>query len=538
MKKKAIIYTSNFEKLATLSQYLVHDNWEILSAGDAAKFLAENNIPYTYTKQLELNANSDDGFIPLVHMILASGRNLLSSSINADSVIDLVCMNLDVKFNKLNDFMEIDKSDNCIDYKTVNILSAAAKNYMNVVVLCDPLDYDEAIIQMKNESIQDNFRLYLAGKTLNQISAYNASASISIFRGLKKPDFPPYYMIPFKLQGNLHHGSNDHQKAVLYSLNDNFTSLSGMKKIQGTEMNSNLFENCFAAWKAISIFTRILKSPFTVESSDCNGYPFTTQFTPAASSVFTIGIKNANPIGSALGGTLLESFRKTYLCEPDSFSGATFGCSSVVDEDAARELVKVDFRAIIAPDFTKEAKEIFAQKKDMRLVIASRFVSDNYELSFIDGGFMMQEPDSKMFTNLKVVTQKRPTQSQVDSMAFGLLVAMTCKSDAAVVVNDFSAVGISAGNTSRKRAVRYALQDAVEYFENNKDNPLISADRNSEILISDSVIYFDDYAKRLADVGIKAIIQTGGSSSDEQFIQYCNEHDISMIFTGIQHLAL
>ena len=109
---------------------------------------------------------------------------------------------------------------------------------------------------------------------------------------------------------------------------------------------------------------------------------------------------------------------------------------------------------------------------------------------------------------------------------------------AAVVVNDFSTVGISAGNTSRKRAVRYALQDAGEYFENNQNNNLICKDRNSEILISDSVIYFDEYAKKLADVGIKAIIQTGGVECDAEFIQYCNDHDISMIFTGIQHLSV
>lgn len=538
MKKKAILYTTNFEKLATLAQYLVHDDWEILSAGETGKFLAENNITYTLTKQLEHGVNSTDSFLNLSHMILAAGRNLLASSFYTESVVNLVCMNIEPVYHKINDFREIDKTDNCIELQEMALLASAAKNYMNVVVLCDPEDYQEAIVQMKNDSVSDDFRLYLASKALNQIAAYNAANSVSISEGLKANSLPPYFMLPFKFAGNLHHGSNDHQSAFLYSMNDKSGALSGMKKIQGKEMNLNIYENCFAAWKAISIFTRILKSPFSVESVDCNNYPFTIQFTPAASSVFTIGIKNSNPVGAALGGTLLESFRKTYSCEPDAFCGSTFGCSSVVDEEAARELVKVDFRAIIAPDFTKEAKEIFSEKKDMRLVISSRFISDYYEMTPIDGGFMLQEPDAKMFTKLSVVTQKRPTQAQVDSMGFGMLIAMTCKSDAALVVNDFSTVGISAGNTSRKRAVRYALQDASEYFENNQNNSLICKDRNSEILISDSVIYFDEYAKRLADVGVKAIIQTGGTECDAEFIQYCNDHDISMIFTGIQHLSV
>lgn len=538
MKKKAILFTTNFEKLATLAQYLVHDNWEILSAGQTAKFLENNNIPYTFTKSLENNANSDDSFITLLHEILASGRNLMASSFSSESVINLVCMNVEPKIRKINEFYEIDKPDNCIDLKSTALLSAAAKNYMNVVTLCEPSDYEEAIVQLKTESLTNEFRLYLAGKALNQISAYNASDSISISIGMKPNSTPPYYMVPFKFSNKLHHGSNDHQEAFLYSVDDKFCALSGMKKIQGKEMNSNLYENCFVAWKAISMFIRILKSPFTVESVDCGNNPFTTQFTPAASSVFTIGIKNSNPVGASLGATLMESFRKTFYCEPDSFNGSTFGCSSIVDEETARELVKVDVRAVIAPDFTKEAKDVFAEKKDVRLVIASRLISDFYEISSVDGGFLLQQPDSKMFTKLNVVTQKRPTQAQVDSMAFGMLVAMTCKSDAAVVVNDFSAVGISAGNTSRKRAVRYALQESAEYFEQNSNNNLISHERNSEILISDSVIYFDDYVKTLADVGVKAIIQTGGTEKDAEFIQYCNEHDISMIFTGIQHLSV
>ena len=108
MKKKAILYNSNFEKLATLAQYLVHDDWEILSAGDTAKFLQENNIPYTYTKQLEYNPNSDDNFISLSHSVLAAGRNLLSSSFSTDFVVNLVCINVEPVFHKLNDFLEVE----------------------------------------------------------------------------------------------------------------------------------------------------------------------------------------------------------------------------------------------------------------------------------------------------------------------------------------------------------------------------------------------------------------------------------------------
>ncbi len=535
MKKKAILYTSNFEKLATLAQYLVHDGWEILSAGATAEFLQDNNIPFTMTKTLVSNANSDDSFIQSMHMILAAGRKLLTSTLYTEEVINLVCMNLEPKFRKINEFKEVNKTDNCIDLQHVTLIRAAAKNYMNVVILTDTADYEEAIIQMKTESMSDDYRLYLAGKALTLCAAYDSADAVSITSSLAAHEYPSYYLMPYKFAGKLSHGPNNHQGAALYSLNDHIGSLSGMERIQGKEMNTNLYLNCFAAWRGVSIFTRILKKSIQIESTDCNGYPFLTQLTPAAGSVFSVAIKNTNPIGAALGSNLIESFERTYATAPESFKGATFGCSCVVDEEAAHRLMQCDFRAIIAPDFTNEAKQVFAENPDLRLVISSRLTSNQTFPTYVDGGLLLQQEDIKFHRNLTVVTQNRPTREQVDAMALGVLIARIAKSDAAVVLNGTSTVGISAGNTSRSRAVRFALQDACEYFEKNN---LSSEQRNAEILVSDSVIYFDEHAKKIADAGIKAIIQTGGSDTDEEFIQYCNEHGISMVFTGIQHLSV
>lgn len=535
MKKKAILYTSNFEKLATLAQYLVHDDWEIISAGETARFLKENNIPFQVAKPLLSNANSDDSFISILHMILASGRNLLESSLYTEDVINLVCMNLEPKFKKINEFKEVNKTENCINLQHVTLIRAAAKNYMNVVVLTDPADYQETIIQLKTESMSSDYRLYLAGKALSLCAAYDSADANSITSVMAPHEFPSYFLMPFKFAGKLSHGLNEHQEAALYSLNDQLGALSGMKKIQGKEMNTGIYANCYAAWRAVSIFTRVLKTSLSFESKDHNGYPFLTQLSPAAGSVFSIAVKNLNPVGSALGSNLIESFRKNYSCDPASFKGSVFGCSCVIDEEAALQLMNCDFMAIIAPDFTKEAKAVFASNKDLRLVIASKQADSKYDLSFMDGGLLVSRPDKMIQKNLRVVTQLRPTRPQVYAMAFGMLVAMVSKSDCAVVVNNTAAVGISAGNTTRSRAVRYALMEAKEYFEKNN---LTSEERNAEILVSDSAIEFDEHAKTMADAGIKAVIQTGGSETDEEFIQYCNEHGIAMVFTGIQHLAI
>lgn len=534
MKKKAVLYTQNFEKLATLVQSLVHEGWEIISAGATADFLKAQNIAVTVDRSLEEKNIPNPNFTRLCDMILRTNRAIQSSQYYTEAFVNLVCVNIQPAFQKLNDFLENDKSDNCIDLNSISMIRTAAKNYNNVIILTDPEDYEEAIIQIKTDSISSRFKLYLAGKALNLTSAYDATCSCSILQQGEGIVYPSYYMIPFKRSEKLRHGMNDHQTAYLYSINDQVGALSGIKKIQGKELNLNILENCFTAWKSISLFLKILKTPFTVESFDCNNYPFTTQFTPAAGSVFTVAIKNTNPIGAALGPNLLDSLRKTYACDPSSFDGATFGCSSIVDREAAEELLKIDFRAIIAPDFSREAKEILSQKKDMCLVIASKPISEFYEARSIDGGLIVQQPDWDIFEKWNVVTQTRPTQQQADSMAFGVMLSMISKSDAAIVLNDFAAVGISTGNTSRSRAVRFALEDAREYFQNNVN----CGDRNAEILVSDSVINFDERTKAIADIGVKAIIQTGGAANDADFIQFCNEHGISMVFTGIQHLSI
>ncbi|MCR5495164.1 MAG: hypothetical protein K6F15_05955 [Treponema sp.] len=534
MKKKALLYTSNFEKLATLAQTLAHEGWEIISAGETADFLKAQNIAVTIDRALEDKFLPNEKLDNLLRLILGTGRQIQTSHTRAENFISLVCANITPTFHKLNDFLENDKSENCIDLNVISVIRAAAKNYANVLVLTDPDDYDEAIIQIKTDSITTDFRLKLAGKALNLTSAYDATCACAIMYQSEDNKYPNYYMIPYKRMERLRHGMNEQQTAYVYSLNDQVGALSGIKKIQGKELNYNILENCFSVWKCISLFLKILKSPFSVESFDANNYPFTTQFTPAAASVFTIAVKNSNPIGAALGGNLLESFRKTYSCDPESLRGATFGCSSVVDREAAEELIKIDFRAIIAPDFSREAKEILSQKKDMRLVIASKPLSNYYESISIDGGLIVQQPDRVPFTKWKVVTQTRPTQKQVDSIAFGMLLAMIAKSDAAIIVNNFGTIGISTGNTSRPKAIRYALEDANEFFQNNVN----CEDRSAEVLISDSVIYFDEKTKSLADAGIKAIVQTGGAPNDEEFIQFCNEKGIAMVFTDLKHLAI
>lgn len=229
MKKIALLYTSNTDKLVNLAQFLVHDGWEIISAGNTATFLKKQNIHVTVEKSIESDIYSEDSFSNILKMLLNAGRDYSKNS--AAQEIKLVCINMAATFRPLSDFKEDDKPDNCIDLKTNFIIRIAAKNYNNVMLLTDPVDYDEAIVQLRNNNISKDFCLYLAGKALNMTSAYDAASSNSIL--YEKVEFPNYFLYPLKKVGKLRHGMNQQQAACLYSMNDNDSALSGVKKYTG-----------------------------------------------------------------------------------------------------------------------------------------------------------------------------------------------------------------------------------------------------------------------------------------------------------------
>ena len=533
MKKRAIIYTENMEQLPALAEFLICDDWEIVSAGETAAYLNSKHIPITEEKALLSNTPADDSFFRLLQQVTQNESDFYHDSFSTKGAIRLVCVNVKPRYHPLTDFLEESSSDNCIDFKHQTLIRCAAKNYKSVLILTNPEDYSEAIIQLKTDSVTKDFRLDLAGKALNLCSACDAASSLSISMQKKRIEFPNYFVVPYQKQRKLLHGTNPHQYACLYTHNLDTSALSGVKKIQGKELDYCIIKNGCIAWNIMSLFFKIIKNPFEVESMDSQGYPYTTQFTPAAGSVFTIAIKNENPVGAALGSNVCQSFAKTLNCSPDTFDGATLACSAVIDQDAAVSLSKANLLTIIAPDFTKEAREILSENISLHLIVASKMFSGFHESVSIDGGLLVQTPDNTLFQKWKVVTNRRPTQAQTDAMAFGTMVILAAKSDSALVVNDSATIGISTGQTSRKRSIRFAFEDAEECIKNG----LTSGDTSAEILVSDTSIPFDEGIQKAADLGIKAIIQTGGSSSDQELIDFCNNHDISMVFTGMRHLA-
>jgi phosphoribosylaminoimidazolecarboxamide formyltransferase/IMP cyclohydrolase len=231
-----------------------------------------------------------------------------------------------------------------------------------------------------------------------------------------------------------------------------------------------------------------------------------------------------------VGKTALGSYKRTFECDPVSIFGGIIGVSAVVDEDAASEMVKTFLEAVVAPGFTDGALKVFATKKNVRIITAKVQVSASGLLDCLSvaGGLLVQSRDDVLFEKWDVVTEAQPTPEQKDEMAFGMVIAEFAKSNAIVVVKDKAAIGIGAGQTNRIWAAEQALSRAKAVTDAKGEAP-------ATVLVSDAFFPFRDCVDAAAKYGIKAIVQPGGSLRDRESIDACNEHGISMVFTGTRH---
>ncbi len=551
MKRRALLSVFVKDGILDLAQYLHSADWEILSTGGTARYLTENGIPVTDVSSVTGFPECLDGRVKTLHPAIHAG--LLAIRSNEEHMskiaelgvqpIDLVCVNLYPFFEKVQAGLKFEETVEFIDIGGPTMIRAAAKNFQDVIVLTDPADYAETIEGLKAGNVPFEFRRKLAGKVFNLTSAYDAAVS----RFMLEEELPTYYDMPLVKAQELRYGENGHQKAALYTLADKKGAFAGMKQLQGKELSYNNIRDLDVAWKGVCAFNRFVKEAKSVSGTDYSawngiiagkdadgnkaapqGTPVTAEFGEASKSVFTIALKHNTPCGASLGNTVLESYKQTYDCDPVSIFGGIVGCSAVVDKAAAEEMVKTFLEVIVAPGFTDEALEVFAAKKNLRVVIAEVAADDDWECMAVAGGLLVQNRDNNLFEKWDIVTKAKPTQEQIDEMAFGMTVAMFAKSNAILVIKNRTAYGIGCGQTNRIWAAEQALSRAKE-----KTDALGLG--TAEVLISDAFFPFADCVEKAHEFGIKAIVQPGGSIRDQESIDACNKYGIAMVFTGTRH---
>lgn len=539
MTKRAIIYVENTENITDFAEYLVSAGWTIVSGGRTGDVLRKNKIQYTNEPAFSDYTVNNRNAISLISNILNSVYAPVQTRLGStpEDNIYLVCINLFPKYEEEGtDRFETQLCKESFFVST--ILRNSFSNYKNVLILTDPSDYKEALIQLRTDNITDDFRLYLAGKAMNLISAFDSAVANFIFNNspLKHSSFMNYLTFPFQKNSEFHNGSNHQQQSCLYGVYTSNGALAGFKKIHGKEFTYTVFSDISLAWDCICMLYARMKSQFNVKSINSDGYEFTSQFTPLTGTVFTVAVKHRSIIGAALDSCVVESFKNTYKYDVENIKNAAIACSAVIDVAAAREMRNSSISAIVAPGFTTEARQILCENPDIRLISSSNVMMNVYDFQLINGGMLVQTKDKIMFEQWHVRTKKRPSQIQTDEMALGMLIAMNSRSHSAVLLNNNSIVGIAQSCTSAKKALDMVLLDAREFIERN-GNYVNAEGSTGQILVCDSAIPFTDSVRQLIDGGLSAIIQTGGTATDDEFINYCDEHGVIMVFTGMTHIS-
>lgn len=495
--KRALISVSDKTNLITFADFLVKNNYEIISTGGTYKYLLQNNINAIEVSDITNFQEILDGRVKTLHPLIHAG--ILYKRDNTEHVetiesmnckgIDMVVVNLYPFFENVNSNISFDEKLEFIDIGGPTLIRAASKNFNFSVPIIDPNDYNSIMKEINSTgSLSFNTKKNLAGKAFSYTSVYDSA--ISSF--LLDDNFPEYFSGSFKRESTLRYGENPHQEAAFYTSMDKTGSLKDFNQIQGKALSYNNIRDIDVAWKIVNEFD---------EPSSC-------------------AVKHNIPCGAAIGETPLEAYNKVYACDSTSIFGGIVAFNREVTLELAKKLSETFLEVIISPKFSNDSKEYFSKKKNLRLIeIAQKPSNEEIEVISVSGGLLLQSSDSKNIEKLEVVTKTSPSQNNLDDMVFGMKIAKYVKSNAILIVKDKQTLGISGGEVSRIGAAKNAM----------------SMWSHGGVLISDAFFPFDDIVTLCSRYNITSIVQPGGSIHDQESIDRCNALNIPMVFTGIRH---
>ncbi|MEW6455398.1 MAG: bifunctional phosphoribosylaminoimidazolecarboxamide formyltransferase/IMP cyclohydrolase [Acidobacteriota bacterium] len=506
MIKRALISVWDKRGLEKLVKTFMEFKIEILATGGTSRFLKEIEVPHNLIEDITGFPEILEGRVKTLHPKIFAG--ILSKRDNPEhlkQVENLKIKNIDVVVCNFYPFEEATKVENLsldealemIDIGGPSLIRASAKNFIDVIPVVDPDDYQEIIERLhQNDYFPIEFRKRMAIKAFQRIYLYD----IVIYNYLnslleKKEIFPEDLTLNLKKLLDLRYGENPHQRASLYIENDK-SPFKLMKIFQGKELSFNNILDIEAAYKIYNQFN----DPFCVI------------------------IKHNNPCGAAIGKSADDAFSKALSTDPMSAFGGIIGFNQVVDEKTASLITLNFFEVVVSPHFNQETLKIFSAKKNLRVVEIESGFNEYIDFKRISGGFLIQETDSGEIRkdSINVVTEKSPSDNEMEDMMFAWKICKFVKSNAIVVVRNLHVLGIGAGQMSRV--------DSVELAIKKSNFPLEGA-----VLASDGFFPFSDSIEIAAKSGIKAIIQPGGSIRDKEVIEAANRYNISMVFTGVRH---
>ena len=505
--RRAVISVSDKSDLKLILPILNKFNIEIISSGGSYKKIKSLNYNCIEISSYTSFPEMLDGRVKTLHPKIHAGiLNIRKNKKHEKEIkkkkipsIDLVIVDLYPFENKLMNKTKFNKLIENIDIGGPTLLRAAAKNFNDVTVISDIKDYFKLIDELKKNkgSTSIEFRKFMAAKAFGVTAYYDSHISNWLNTDLNIK-FPEKKTIGGKLIKNLRYGENPHQQASLYEIENGLN----LKKLHGKSLSYNNYNDIFSSLEIINSFKKQ------------KGVAI---------------VKHANPCGVSFENNIFKSYKNAFQCDPISAFGGIIAINSIISKKLALELGKVFFEIILSKGFDNDALKILKKRKNIILIDFNKCNLENKDnnYNFLGNSFLAQDQDKILLEKkIKIVTKTKPSIQQVESLKFAFNISKFTKSNAVVLVKNKSTIGIGAGQPSRLDSSKIASNKALKFSPEKTIN---------SVAASDAFFPFPDGIRELIKIGVKAIIQPGGSINDKKIIQAADDANIVMALTGTRH---
>ncbi|QBY02196.1 bifunctional phosphoribosylaminoimidazolecarboxamide formyltransferase/IMP cyclohydrolase [Rhodophyticola sp. CCM32] len=519
--RRALISVSDKTGLEDLGRALAAGGVELLSTGGTARALRDAGLAVTDVAEITGFPEMMDGRVKTLHPNVHGGLlalrddpgHLAAMEAHGIGAIDLLVVNLYPFEDTVAKGATYEECVENIDIGGPAMIRAAAKNHGFVTVVVDTEDYTPLLAELQEHdgATPLAFRQMMAQKAYARTAAYDAAVS-TWMAGAVGNATPYRRAFAGTLAQPMRYGENPHQEAAFYTDGSDRPGVATAMQHQGKALSYNNINDTDAAFELVA------------------------EFDPADGPACAI-IKHANPCGVARGATLAEAYARAFDCDRTSAFGGIIALNQPLDAETAEAITGILTEVVIAPGADAAAQEVFAVKKNLRLLTTGG-LPDPHAASLgyrqVAGGFLVQDKDNGhiMPDDLRVVTKRAPEPDELADLLFAWKVAKHVKSNAIVYAKDLATVGVGAGQMSRVDSSRIAARKARDMADILAlgESPAVGA-----VLASDAFFPFADGLLAAAEAGARAVIQPGGSMRDAEVIAAADEAGLAMVFTGMRH---
>ena len=512
---KALISVSDKTGIVEFAKELSSLGIEIISTGGTYKALKEAGINAMEISDLTGFPECLDGRVKTLHPKVHAGiLAMRAKEEHMKQLKDLGVDTIDFVIVNLYPFKQTILKENVtraecvenIDIGGPTMLRSAAKNYQDVTVVTDPADYEIVLNELKsNGTVSLDTKFYLMNKVFEHTASYDAMICKYLKDERKDETLPQELTLTYEKVQEMRYGENPHQIGALYKeVGKCEGSLTIAKQLNGKELSFNNINDTNGALELLKEF----EEPTVV------------------------ACKHGNPCGVGSDSeSIYKAWQKAFNADKTSIFGGIVVANKEITQDVAKEMSEIFLEVIVAPSYDEKALEILKTKKNLRVLVLPSITvkqpENSYDIKKINGGIILQTIDSKLLDEYEVVTDRKPTEKELEDMLFTWKIVKYVKSNGIALGKDKQSIGIGPGQVNRIWATTQSIEHAEE---------LIGKDvTKGAVLASDAFFPFSDCVEAAHKAGITAIIQPGGSIKDKDSIEKCNEYGISMIFTKMRH---